>query len=648
MSRKVLRMKKTFYYIALHLLLTGTILAFISCASFVGGIKGFYNNESEEFYTTAFNAIKSVMGAFDNCAIPSLESGSVLVNLDTTINGYSIEDKKVDVGNGKYTASVLMTEDLDFDINTNINAFGQHSNVHSVAVGDSFYMDMGGYAQKPFYFKGEQDGGIFKKIKSAVIKTFKEGNYVNGSESYKFHDVSFNANTTEICLNSDVTSAFIGDISDLFIETPNLIYGSYINKILDVSYIVNGEKLHLTWKRYFENNILCRESFKLHDNNGHYIILDTAVLKTDKQTDYVEITLKAFDGKGIFNVLTLAVKTSIGSTDCKTETDVLIGNQIRIEAKNIGNLEYSKGNANVYFMTDLGESVLPISFECKATDGEYKYTLKADSIYLAFDIEATLSVKVTDKTPVINKTDDVYDISVLENRYYYDKAKSFTDKEYNDLKLLLQGKTPEPDEELEEEVTVDPYKLDIYYDYSIKYDTDGSYGKQYVDLLQSDNFTYTYTYHEQKEGYPVSSCTQYKANGKNMYKYNYADGTEYMQLFSGTTRYEVRHDLKKILFTEYSEEDFKTYYPETVYKFYESGLCNYNSKELVFERYYDYSNNKFTFIFDENKMPILMIIEDSATKEEMYTFIEEISDTVPENAMELPSYEYQSVLDHFQ
>jgi len=47
-------------------------------------------------------------------------------------------------------------------------------------------------------------------------------------------------------------------------------------------------------------------------------------------------------------------------------------------------------------------------------------------------------------------------------------------------------------------------------------------------------------------------------------------------------------------------------------------------------------------------MPILMIIEDSATKEEMYTFIEEISDTVPENAMELPSYEYQSVLDHFQ
>lgn len=641
-------MKKTTYYITLNAVLICILLNFASCTSFVGGIKGFYGNENGKFYSTVFNAVKSAIGVFDDRAIPSFDYGGVLLNLDTTVKSYSLGDKDIDVGNGKYTASLLITKDLNFDIKAQLDAFGQKSNLHSVAVGGSFYMDMGEYAEKPFYYNGEPEEGLFQKIKSAVVKSFKEGDYVNGSESYRFHDVNFNADTTEICLNSDVTSAFVGEICDLFIETANLIYGSFINDVLDVSYIINGEKLHLTWKRYFLDNALCRESFKLHDNNGHYIILDTAVLNSDKNVDYVEVAVKAFDGKGIFNVFTIAVKSSVNGAERVTETNALVGDEIRIEAKNISQEQSSKGNANVYFMTELGEAVLPISFECDGNDGQYKYSLKTDSIYLSFDAEVTLALKSTDKTPVIENTDDVYNASVLEDRYYYDKAKSFIDKEYNDVKLIVQGDTPEPDEELEEETTVEPYKLDIYYDYSIKYDTDGSYGKAYIDLLQSDNFTFTYTYHEQKEGYPIGSCIQYKANGKNKYIYNYADGTEYIQLFSGTTRYEVRHDLKKILFTEYSEEDYKIYYPETVYKFFESGLCNYNGKELVFERFYDYTNNKYTFIFDENKIPILMVIEDSSTKEEMYTYIGEISDVVPENAMELPSYEYQSVLDHFQ
>ncbi len=639
-------MKKTLYFLTLQLLI---VLTLVSCVAFTGGIKGFYNNNSDGFYKTVFTSLNGLLSNLDTGIIPSFENGAAKIDVDATVKSYSVNDKMLNVGNGKYSAHYLLTKDFNFELTTSLDAFGQKSTNSTVSLKDGFYMNMPDFAKKPFYYKGSQEEGVFQKIKNAVVKCFKEGSYVNGSESYTFHGVSIKADTTEICLNSDVTSELVSLISDTVIETPNLILNSFTNKALDLSYIVNGEKLHLTWKRYFEDNALCRESFKVHDNNGHYIILDIIAQTFDKQTNNVEISVKGFDGKGVFNIFTLAINAVNNEGEYSTNADALLGDEIHLELENKGNKTGAKGKANVYFMTDIGEAVLPVSYSCVTeSEGTNKYTLKADSIYLGFDIELVVTKNATDRTPVLDEPDDYYDISVLENRYYYDEAKKYSDKEYSDIKALLSGETPEPDEEKVEEPTVDPFKLDINYDYSVIYDTEGSYGKQYVDLLQSDNFSFTYSYHEQKEGYPVNTCTQYKADGKNMYKYNYADGTEYIQLFSGTTRYEVRHDLKKILFTEYSEEDFKIYYPEAVYKFYESGFCNYDNRELVYERYYDYSNNKYTFVFDENKEIELMIIEDSATKEEMYTFVDSISETVPENVMQLPSYEYESVLDHFQ
>ncbi len=636
------------------LLLAATLLAvlsvFFSCGSFIGGIKGFYNTSSDEFYDNVFFALSNVIGTPGSLSKPEFSDGkSQKTDISVSVKNYEYERDLSDYS-AEFNTALLLTKDLNFELSTNLDAFAQKANLYCVADNDSFYMDVGEYAEKPFYYKGAAEKGIFEVMKEEVVAVFKAGEYVNGEEVYKFHGVNIKADTVEICLNSDTTTALINKICDLFIETENKIYASFINDVLNFSYLVSGEKLHLTWKRYFDDNKLIRESFKIHDNNAHYIILDNSYIKKNNDRLF-EMTVKAFDGTGEFNVFTLASKTvSNKSNDqelYETTANILVGDEIHIETTNQGCAAGTDGSASVHFMTAVGESDMKVSFSCKPNEGDFTYKVSTDSIYISFDADVTLSQKVTDDIPSIKLNGEYYDIAVLENRYYYDEAKKFISKEFSDVVTILKGKTPEADPE-PVKPEVEPYNLDIYYDYSIKNETDGSYGKKYIDLLQSDNFTYSYTYHAREEGYPLNKCTQYRKNGENLYKYDYEDGTEYIQLFSGTTRYEVRHDLEKILFTEYSEEDFDRYYPEQVYIFYESGFCVYENRQLVYEKYYDHSNNKYTFIFNESSEVELIVIESSSDKSLLYTFVEEISDTVPKDAFDLPSYEYQSVLDHFQ
>lgn len=643
-------MKRICSVILLLSVFVSTLSVFASCSTFIGGIKGFYNETSDDFYENVYEALSNIIGTPESFQLLEFDDEeSQKTDVTVSVNDYEYER---DLGDytSKFDVSLLLTQDFDFELMTNLDAFGQKANLNCIVEKDSFYLNAGEFSEKPFYYKGKEDKGLFQNIKDEVIAVFKAGEYINGKEAYKLHGVNFEADTVEICLNSDTTTEFIGKICDLFIETENKIYGSYINDVLNASYLVSGEKLHLTWKRYYNDGALVRESFKVHDNNAHYIILDTAFLEKKNDT-YLELTVKAFDGNGEFNVFSLSSNTvetkSNGVTALKTSANILVGDEIHIETSNNCSEDGSKGNASVHFMTEVGESDMKVNFSCTPKNNTYVYKVSSDSIYITFDADITVCQQATSKKPSILLDGECYDIAVLENRYYYDEAKNMLNKQFSDVVDIMKGNTPEPDPEPPKS-EVEPYKLDIHYDYSIKNETNGSYGKKYIDILQSGNFTYSYTYHANEEGYPLNSCTQYRKDDETLYKYEYEDGTEYIQLFSGTTRYEVRHDLKKILFTEYSEEDFERFYPEQVYIFYESGFCVYENRELVYEKYYDYSNNKYTFIFDENGKVELIVVESSSDKSLLYTFVDEIKDTAPEDAFELPSYEYQSVLDHFQ
>lgn len=633
------------------LLLSITFNIFTACSSFIGGIEGFFNDSSDDFYNSVGRSINNIIGNPGNdLMLGMIGDSSYQGSLNIELFDYEYKGTKVTDGSEKFNTSWLITPDFDFTLKTSIDGFGQKADMHCVALKDEFYMDAGSFAEKPFHYKGTAEKGIFQNIKDEIKKHIMAGTYVDGEETYKFHGKNITANTVEVCLNSDVTTEAINKICDFFIETKNQIYTSYLMNVMDVSYLISGEKLHLTWKRYYNDNKLVRESFKIHDNNAHYVILDTAHQQVEN-TMYLEISLKAFDGNGEFDVFVLSSKTDISKNEHETgihttTANVLIGDEIHAEITNKGTKSGSEGVASVHFMTEVGVADLKVEFNTTDSNAN-RINIKTENIYITFDGYIDFTNGFTDDKPIMPEVDDVYDISVLENRYYFDEAKTMLNKEFSDLAVMLKGETPEEDPK-PSEPEIPPYTLDIHYDYSIILDTNGEYGKSYVDLLNSDCFTYSYTYHSNEAGYPLNKCTQYRKNGETLYLYNYEDGTEYAQLFSGTTRYEVRHDLKKILFTEYSEEDFKKYYPEQVYIFYESGLCNYDNRELVYEKYYDHSNNKYTFIFDENKKVELIVIEDSSDKSLLYTFVEEFSDTVPENAMELPSYEYQSVIDHFQ
>lgn len=632
-------------------LLVTIILSFlVSCSGFEGGVTSFYKDNN--FYKNIGTVVGKIIGGGQSY-IPLLGNDSSVL-LET-----SLKTSKYEYGNttqnktGTIDTSLLITPNHDFELKSELDMFGQKASVHCITEKDNFYLDFGDDSQKPFYFKGTGADDITQKIVSEVINAFKDGNYVNGEEVYKVHGQNISANTVEICLNSDKTTEIIENICDFFIETKNLIYSSKVMQVLDYSYFIKGEKIHLTWKRYFNDSELCRESFKLHDNNGHYVVLDTMYLYNDGK-EYVDISVNAFDGDGVFNIFALSAESIKSNDSFETQANAIIGDYLQIEFRNNGNDVKSEGKANVYFMTDIGKANLPITYSYSASgtaddglDNTHNYKVSAESIYITFDTEFSFKATVTDTNTKISLEGDFYDVSVIENQLYYNESKTIHNKEYSDIITMLRGEIPDIDPE-PSKPEIPAYELDIYYDYSIKFDTEGSYGQKYVELLQSDQFTYSYTYHSREEGYPINKCTQYRKGDENIYIYNYADGTEYKQLFAGTTRYEVRHDLEKILFTEYSEEDFATYYPEQVYIFYESGLCNYKNRELVFERYYDYSNNKYTFIFDENKEVEIIVVESSSDKSLLYTFIEELSDAVPENAMKLPSYDYVSVHDLFK
>jgi len=647
-------MKKICSCFLIFAILISNLTVLAACGGFKGGISTFFKQNT--FYKDVGNVVASVIGG-SNAYIPLIDNDSILAfDLSSKINKYKYHDQEIGDGNEAFNATLLVTPEFNMDVTTALNAFDQNATMRAVIENDSFLLDLGAFEEKPFYFKGDGNDSLLQKTTKELKKRFEAGEYVNKEEVYKFHGKNIEANTIEVCLNSDETFNIIDYIYDLFVNTNNLIFNSKTMDVLNFSYIIQGEKLHLTWKRYFNDKKLCRESFKIHDNNGHYIIIDTSYLK-NKKTEWVDITVSAFDGNGTFNIFSVCAKRVNSKNGFETIADAIIGDYLKISAANTGSNTNSEGTADVYFMDTVGEVKLPIAFSyskdnAEATSGldsiqSFKLKTTTENIFLEFDIEFSLKVHLSDATLSATLSGEYYDVSDRENMYYYNNAIERHNKEYSDVITILKGDIPEEDAKpIEPEV--DPYVLDIYYDYSTKFETDGTYGERYVNLLQSDNFTYSYTYHAREEGYPLNKCTKYCENGETMYLYNYEDGTEYAQLFSGTTRYEVRHDLQKILYTEYTKEDFETYYPEQVYIFYESGFCNYNSRELVYEKYYDYSNNKYIFIFDENKELEIMVVESSSGEPALYTFIEELSDQVPDGAMKMPSYPYVSVLDHFQ
>lgn len=641
--------KRILSFLILIAVIASAFVSFSACGKFLGGIKAF--SSDGDFYTNVGNVLYSII-AGPNSYIPFAKNGDFGVNASFRLSDYKKDGEIVKDGNAIYEASIKRNGAYDFDSETRVSAFGLDVYKREITQNGAMYLEYGDSINMPLVYKGDADNYI-KRFADMIGSAFADAKYVDGKENYSLNGVNFKTDTVEVCLNSTVINDLFESYSMFLIEATNLVYNEMHYSFNDIWYFVDGENIHLTWKRYFDGDELCREYIKLHDNNNHYVAIDIAYAKDNKQ-EYVELSLKANDGTSVFDILSASVNKKNNKKDFTTTANIMIGDEILIIATNCGDDAKAEGSAEIRLVDSLGEMKFPITYnytgkrEGENNDGiglKQHISIKVDNIYVSFNAE--LAVSATDVVALESQAPEkYYDLASIEDIYYYHSVAELDYKNrLNAVLSYIKGETPDY---VKPGTAVEPFTLEVVFDDGTVYETDGAFGERYVELLTSDNYTYKYTYKTDEIGYPTNYATECRLGDKRIYAYNYSNGEKYEEVHENTTRFEIRHDIETIIYTQYGDDAYKRAYPEPVYIYYQSGKCIYDNRELVYERYYDYSNNKYTFMFDEDGAPEIMIIESVVDNTVLYTFIEELSDVVDESVFILPGYKQIDVKDFYQ
>lgn len=640
-------MKKMLLVLLATLMVLQGAFSLVGCSKFEGSAEHF--KQSGSFYSDVYGLIGSVFGGSDTYYNIFDENGSAF-DLAVDINNYKLNNLLVKEGKGNALLSAVISPDLDIKGNVSLDAFEEKTNMDFSLVGNDMLLQFDS-KNKPFYYKEtDEKTGMVKSAASFLQGAVENATFKSSREAYKFKGVNFDADTVELSLNSDSVSELANNITRLLIDTPNLALNEMYFPIQEIVYTIQNEKLHISWKRYLEDEELCRETFKVYDNYNHYYILDIAYAESGKNS-YAEISLKANNGDMVLTVFTLSVeKEDKDNNSFSTLAKLIVGDELYITAGNSGTASEAKGEAKINFVTEIGEVSLPLeySYISKDVDGkkEQVYNFSLNNVFASFDISVKLTTKDESEPVSIKEPEEYFDVTILEDIYDYSYSASplFKSAIKNAFRLM-QGK-----EAIAPEVmpTDDPYTIDISFDTGDKFETNGEYGKDYVNLLLSDQYTFKYYSYEDSQGLMKTQSVEYFENGEKITNYSYSDGSKYTQLLKDYTKYEVRYDVEKIIYSEYDKADYESTYPDPQYQYYQSGKCLYDERELVYERYFSNVHNYYTFVFNEDGEVEIIILYSETEDSTLYMFVEELSNVVPEEAFELPDYEKVSVHDYFE
>lgn len=629
------------------------ICTFSSCNSFVGGKEGFFT--TGDFYNNVGNTFFSVF-AGDTSFIPLANDKSLLLDAGISLTDYKVNGFTVEDGKANIDVRLLSNNNFDYDYSLDISAFGMDFNKHLAQKNNEMLIEYTDIISKPLYYCGN-DLNALKYAYDGLVALIEDANYIDGEETYKFNDINFDTKTVSFTLNTDVLNAWAVDLSNRLYFSDNLVFLEWYYTFNEVMYFIDNEKIHLTWKRYFDGNDLCREVIKLHDNNNHNITADL-IFASDDGIDYAELCVTGYDGTTNFDILVISANKIINGNKFETNGKIMLGDEVLITAKNKGDSLNASGSAAINYVSGIGEMTIPVSYDYvgssegdKHNDGiglTQKINISVNGLNLSFSAAINIFADYNDEAPNITKPADYYNIGSTTDIYYYNTIGRPENSNIIDaITDGLEGKNIYYEQISDTEGESNGYNLDIRYDDGNNYETDGAYGKEFVSRLMSDKYAYRYSYYINEKDESPTEVSIYKDGDQKMYNYRYSDGVVYDEYFEGTVRNEIRHDIATIIYTEYTEEEFSNYYADVIYIYYESGYCEYNNRKLVYERYYDYANNKYTFIFDENSNVEIIVINSSNDGSLLYTFVAEISDEVPDDAFDLPDYDRFSVLDFF-
>lgn len=642
-------MKRIFSIFFLTALLLSTLLSLSSCNKFEGGKDGFWRTGS--FYTKVSDVLLSALYG-DESGFPFLNDGNLDMVLESSISDYSILGKNM--GMADLNFSLLLSKSFDFSYTIDVDAFGEKMFKHSVQVGSKQYFDYGSILDAPLYYEGE-GYNILTFAFDEFNKFVQNGKYVNSEENYKLNGQNVKADTVEICLNSNELAEWANYICNSLYMNANTIYNEWHYSLLDGTYFIEQEKLHLTRKRYFDDGVLCRESFKLHDNYDQYVVLDIAYIK-DGKSEFVQINIYGYNGMQFFDIFNITSEKVSKKNSFETNADIMIGDSIHISLSNKGSESSAtgKGTVNLVYLGD--ETEIPFLYSYEKIKGTAENSadshiidLQVDTALLSFEGVVGLRCKNTEEVPDIQKPNTYYNIGEMDGGLKFTQTcEPAIEKVISRIRSNLCGVAPEKDDN---DGTVEdaypPFVIDIEFDDGNSFETDGAYGREYADILSSDTYTYKYKYKSAEEGYPDNYVEQFREDGAVIYCYEFADGTEYDELHKENIKYEVRYDIEKIIYTDYGD-DYSDYYTQYKYIYFQSGHCTIDGSEYIYERYYDYGKNTYTFIFNEDGSIRLMVIFNEVDKTTLYTEVIEITSEVPEDAFDLPNFEVVSVQDFFE
>ncbi|MBQ4648806.1 MAG: hypothetical protein IJB76_06570 [Clostridia bacterium] len=664
-------MKRVVSVVLLIAVLFTTMGSIVGCNSFLGGIKAFI--ETDNFYEKIGNVLLSIVGG-SNSSFPLLNDETLELKANVTFDNYTVDDKLMGNGKGEIDLNLLLTEDLDYDLSYAFKGFDDQINTFKrlVQVENKMLVDFGErLSNKPLcYF--DEGFNCFTYGRDGLFDIIKNLEFRDDTDGYKLDGKTFKTDTVEFTINSDKLDQWAGDLSGKLYSSlstqyndnadpANQVYAKWHYPVTDMWYFIQDYDIHITWKRHFSDGSLCREEIRIHDPNNHSIDIDIAYSEDDDK-EIVEISVEGYNGSIHFDIFALSAEKTNTDGGFVTKAKAIIGDEILITATNSGNELKSEGTANINLYNVIGEQSFPISYSYSAervgegNNGlglDQSFVFDIDNLlnytndrYISCDLEINLCASLTDKAPIIDYEGDYYDLGTLSDIYYHNTVgEDIKTAAIDAFTSYLNGDKPDF---VNPGPYVEDFELEITYDDGTVYETDGLYGKEYIDILNSDKYMYKFTYNANVASYPMCSAVLCRDGDKKMFSYDYSDGTEYDEFHDGMTIYEVHHDIKTIIYSTYDEENYIIDFPDTVYNYYQSGYCEYDNRKLVYEKYYDYSNNKYTLIFDEEKKPELMVIESSIDGSFMYTYLEEISADVPGDAFEIADYEKVSALDFYQ
>ncbi len=615
-------------------------LTFTSCDSFIGGEDGF--GKTGDFYKTLINTLSSVVMR-DNTYIdflPLKENSTTSISAEIDIKNYSYNGIKPtnDSFNMKLNLSADSKNAISYGMA--VDGFGYAYEENYTFDGYETLISFGELVDKPYYFNSNEQS-IVEEVINEIENIIKNAKYTNSEEIYKINGKSVKADVVEFSLNSDAVTSLLNNVSNLFDVNANNFLQELYYDIYDFSSYFIAEKIHISWCRYFSDGNMCRERIKFYDNYSHYIELDVAISTEDNTA--LEISAKGYNGSTHFSIFNMSVMLSkITNGKRQATAEAMIGDEIYISTSNEidCNNKTSKGSGEVRMIASAGEISIPFSFSSCTENGYNVLNLSCQSLLITFSATIKIKLNINDGLIDINAPKDYYALNNVEDMYEYIYTFLPTKEAYDEnIKLCFEGEVPKD--------IVRPFELDITYDDGISNDTDGVYGKPYVEILMSDTYTYIFEFPSSETDHRMATCKQYKANGKEMYDYLYANGDTYRMWLAPPTKYEVQHGVEKIIMTEYSEEEYNQYYPKQEYLYNTGGICEYDGRMLVYEKYFDYDSNIYTFIFNEDGTPEIMVITYSETGETLYTFVKEISGDVPESVFVMPPYEFVSSSDYY-